>query len=78
MNVASRCYILTVPAVDLDDKNVLCFNRESPKSQTCIIAYIDINGYWWPSINCDQEHIPLHSNYCQPASLGISNLDELL
>ena len=27
--------ILTVPAVDLDDKNVLCFKRESPKSATC-------------------------------------------
>ena len=25
----------TVPAVDLDDKKVLCFKRESPKSQTC-------------------------------------------
>jgi hypothetical protein len=28
--------VLTVPAVDLDDKKVLCFKRESPKSQTCI------------------------------------------
>lgn len=27
---------LTVPAVDLDDKNVLCFKRESPKSQTYV------------------------------------------
>jgi len=27
---------LTVPTVDLDDKNVLCFKRESPKSQTYV------------------------------------------
>jgi len=27
---------LTVPEVDLDDKNVLCFKRESPKSQTYV------------------------------------------
>ena len=28
--------ILTVPAVDLDDKKVLCFKRDNPKSHTCI------------------------------------------
>lgn len=29
-----RSGILTVPAVDLEDKNVLCFKRDNPKSQT--------------------------------------------
>ena len=36
--------ILTVPAVDLDDKNVLCFNRDSPKSPT--YRYIKEQAVW--------------------------------
>jgi hypothetical protein len=29
-----------VPAVDLDDKKVLCFKRESPKSDLYIIEFL--------------------------------------
>lgn len=28
------CYSLTVPAVDLEERNVLCFIRDNPKSHT--------------------------------------------
>jgi hypothetical protein len=37
--------ILTVPAVDLDDKKVLCFKRESPKSQTCQETAKSVKNY---------------------------------
>lgn len=33
---------LTVPAVDLEDKNVLCFKRDNPKSPTCITFDIQL------------------------------------
>lgn len=39
--IASYNKRLTVPAVDLEDKNVLCFKRDNPKSPTCTIYSLE-------------------------------------
>ena len=69
---------ITVPAVDLEERKVWCFNLDMPKSDTCQ-EKVDMNimlsstmKFWWyiRVKRMHNEHVFLQSNYFRESGEG--------